>query len=132
MLELADSGTIFLDEIGEMAPPVQVRLLRVLEKMTFRRVGGVEDISVNVRIVAATNRTLEKQVRAGSFREDLFFRLNVVRILVPPLRDRQKDILPLVEYFLGHFNLKFDKKFTGLSEAASAVLLDYAWPGQHP
>jgi len=129
LLELADTGTLFLDEIGEMALPVQVKLLRVLEKMTFRRVGGIEDISVNVRIVAATNRTLENQVKAGSFREDLYFRLNVVRIHVPPLRERQEDILPLVEYFLGHFNLKFDKKFAGLDQAARQALLEYGWPG---
>jgi DNA-binding NtrC family response regulator len=129
LLESADSGTLFLDEIGEMALPVQVKLLRVLEKMTFRRVGGVEDISVNVRIVAATNRNLLNQVQAGSFREDLYFRLNVVRIVVPPLRDRVEDILPLVEYFLGQFNLKFGKEFKGMSEDARQALVDYRWPG---
>ncbi len=129
LLELAHSGTVFLDEIGEMALPVQVKLLRVLEKMTFRRVGGVEDISVDVRIVAATNRNLENQVREGSFREDLYFRLNVVKIVVPPLRDRVEDILPLVDYFMGQFNLKFNKRFTGLDGRARQALLDYAWPG---
>jgi two-component system response regulator AtoC len=129
LLELADSGTLFLDEIGEMTLPVQVKLLRVLEKMTFRRVGGVEDISVDARIVAATNRTLETQVREGSFREDLFYRLNVVNIVVPPLRERVEDILPLVEYFLGQFNLKFNKSFSGISEEASQMLVTYDWPG---
>jgi DNA-binding NtrC family response regulator len=129
LLELADSGTLFLDEIGEMTLPVQVKLLRVLEKMTFRRVGGVEDISVDARIVAATNRNLESQVRDGSFREDLYFRLNVVNILVPPLRERVEDILPLVDYFLGQFNLRFNKSFSGVSEEAKVALLGYRWPG---
>ena len=129
LLELADSGTLFLDEIGEMTLPVQVKLLRVLEKMNFRRVGGIDDISVDVRIVAATNRNLENQVRAGSFREDLYYRLNVVNLLVPPLRDRAEDIMPLVEYFLGVFNLKFKKSFTGLSDDARRALLEYGWPG---
>ncbi len=129
LLEMAHSGTLFLDEIGEMTLPVQVKLLRVLEKMNFRRVGGVEDISVDVRIVAATNLDLESQVRAGSFREDLFFRLNVVNIVVPPLRERVEDILPLVEYFLGVFNLRFNKTFSGISEEARQALLTYDWPG---
>jgi len=129
LLELADSGTLFLDEIGEMTLPVQVKLLRVLEKMNFRRVGGIEDISVDVRIVAATNRNLENQVSAGSFREDLYYRLNVVNLEVPPLRDRVEDIMPLAEYFLGVFNLKFKKSFTGVSENARRALLDYRWPG---
>jgi DNA-binding NtrC family response regulator len=129
LLELAHSGTVFLDEIGEMALPVQVKLLRVLEKMTFRRVGGVEDITVDVRIVAATNRNLETQVAEGSFREDLYYRLNVVKIVVPPLRDRVEDILPLVDYFLGQFNIKFNKRFKELDDQARQVLLDYQWPG---
>lgn len=129
LLEMADSGTLFLDEIGEMTLPVQVKLLRVLEKMNFRRVGGVEDISVDVRIVAATNRNLEDQVRSGSFREDLYYRLNVVNMVVPPLRDRVEDILPLTEYFLGVFNLKFRKSFSGISEEARLALLAYGWPG---
>jgi len=129
LFETAHSGTLFLDEISEMTLPVQVKLLRVLEKMTFRRVGGVEDISVDVRIVAATNSNLESQVQAGSFREDLFFRLNVVNIVVPPLRDRVEDILPLAEYFLGLFNLKFSKTFSGISEEARQALLAYGWPG---
>ncbi len=129
LLEQADSGTLFLDEIGEMALPVQVKLLRVLEKMTFRRVGGIQDITVDVRIVAATNRNLKAQVEEGSFREDLYYRLNVVKIVVPPLRDRVEDILPLVEYFLGQFNLRFGKQFTTVSEEARHSLLAYEWPG---
>lgn len=129
LLETAHSGTLFLDEIGEMTLPVQVKLLRVLEKMTFRRVGGIEDISIDVRIVAATNSNLENQIQTGSFREDLFFRLNVVKIVVPPLRERVEDILPLAEYFLGQFNLKFNKSFTGISDDARHALLAYGWPG---
>jgi len=129
LLEMADTGTLFMDEIGEMALPVQVKLLRVMEKMNFRRVGGIEDISVDARIVAATNRNLENQVQAGSFREDLYFRLNVVKIVVPPLRDRVEDILPLVQYFLGVFNLKFNKSFAVISEEARHALLAYDWPG---
>ncbi len=129
LLELADNGTLFLDEIGEMALPVQVKLLRVLEKTTFRRVGGVEDITVNVRIVAATNRDLASQVRAGTFREDLYYRLNVVEIMVPPLRARQEDILPLAEYFLGLYSTKFNKGVVGLTAGARQKLTEYAWPG---
>ncbi|MCB1182036.1 sigma-54-dependent Fis family transcriptional regulator [bacterium] len=129
LLELADSGTLFLDEIGEMSLPIQVKFLRVLEKMTFRRVGGVTDITVNVRIVAATNRNLAAQVKAGTFREDLFYRLNVVQLQVPPLRSRPEDILPLAEHFLRVFNDRFGKDFTGLGDDARAAIEDYPWPG---
>ncbi len=129
LLELANSGTLFLDEIGEMAMPVQVKLLRVLERMTFRRVGGIADINVDVRIVAATNRNLAAQVRAGLFREDLYYRLNVVQLHVPPLRSRQDDILPLAEYFLSFYNKKFSKGFRGIGESARRVFEEYAWPG---
>ncbi len=129
LLELTNSGTLFLDEIGEMAPTIQVKLLRVLEKMTFRRVGGLEDISVDVRIVAATNRRLKAEVRNGNFREDLYYRLNVVEIYVPPLRSRPEDILPLANFFLKLYSRKFDKVFTGFSEQAIEALLDYQWPG---
>jgi DNA-binding NtrC family response regulator len=129
LLELSDSGTLFLDEIGEMSLPIQVKLLRVLEKMTFRRVGGIADISVDVRIVAATNRSLAKQVKAGTFREDLFYRLNVVQLQVPPLRERREDIVPLAEHFLSVYNKKFGKSFTGISTAARQVFATYAWPG---
>ncbi len=111
LLELADSGTLFLDEIGEMALTIQVKLLRVLERMSFRRVGGVADINVDVRIVAATNQNLATQVRAGLFREDLYYRLNVVQLLVPPLRSRPEDILPLAQHFLSVYNQPFAKPF---------------------
>lgn len=129
LLELTNSGTLFLDEIGEMAPTIQVKLLRVLEKMIFRRVGGLEDISVDVRLVAATNRRLKSEVRNGNFREDLYYRLNVVEIYVPPLRARPEDIIPLANFFLNLYSKKFGKDFTGLSEDACDALLGYHWPG---
>ena len=129
LLELAHSSTIFLDEIGEMSLPVQVKLLRVLEKMTFRRVGGIKDIAVNVRIIGATNKHLAQQVRAGSFREDLFYRLKVIQLRVPPLRSRQEDILPLARYFLDVFNRKFGKNFEGIAPDAVQAFQEYHWPG---
>ena len=129
LLELANSGTLFLDEIGEMAMPVQVKLLRVLERMTFRRVGGIADITVDVRIVAATNRNLAAQVRSGLFREDLYYRLNVVQMHVPPLRSRHDDILPLAEHFLRSYNKKFGKGFKEISPEAREAFLEYGWPG---
>lgn len=129
LLELTSGGTLFLDEIGEMALTVQVKLLRVLEKMVFRRVGGVQDIGVDVRIVAATNRNLEAQVRAGTFREDLYYRLNVVRLAVPPLRSRTEDIVPLAEFFLERFAQRFAKNFKKFDEPAIQQLVAYRWPG---
>ncbi len=129
LLELAHRGTLLLDEIGEMSMNVQVKLLRVLEKMTFRRVGGIKDISVNVRIIAATNRDLRRAVAEGTFREDLFYRLNVMPIFVPPLRDRAEDIPVLALHFLTHFSQRFGKSFEQISEAAERRLLDYGWPG---
>ncbi len=129
LLELANSGTLFLDEIGEMSLPIQVKLLRVLEKMTFRRVGGLQDIQVDVRILAATNRNLRQLVAAGGFREDLFFRLRVICLEPPPLRERPLDILPLAEHFLGHFNREFGKQVNGFTAAAREVLTNHPWPG---
>ncbi len=129
LLELADSGTLFLDEIGEMAMSVQVKLLRVLEKMSFRRVGGIADLKVDVRVVAATNRSLAAQVRAGLFREDLYYRLNVVQLQVPPLRARREDVVPLAEHFLAHFNQKFGKSFTSVGASAIRAFDEYNWPG---
>ncbi len=129
LLELGHSGTVFLDEIGEMSLPVQVKLLRVLEKMVFRRVGGVQDIKVDVRVVAATNRKLEEQVKNGAFREDLYYRLKVVQLKLPPLRSRPEDILPLAEYFMGLFNERFGKSFQVISPDAKQALLEYHWPG---
>ncbi|RKZ13190.1 hypothetical protein DRQ32_02145 [bacterium] len=129
LLQLANRGTLFLDEIGEMSLPVQVKLLRVLEKMSFRRVGGIKDITVDVRIVAATNRDLRREVQRGTFREDLFYRLNVLPVEVPTLRDRPEDIPLLADHFLKIFSQRFGKSFTGLSEAAVRKLRDYGWPG---
>src|SRR5207237_5036705 len=103
LVELADGGTLFLDEIGEMAPSLQSKLLRVLEQRTFRRVGGHTDITVDVRIVAATHRDLKRQVDEGRFREDLYYRLNVVPVEMPPLRDRREDIPILAEHFIARF-----------------------------
>ncbi len=129
LLELAHAGTLFLDEIGEMALPIQVKLLRVLEKLVFRRVGGIEDIRVDVRIVAATNQNLARLVQAKRFREDLYYRLKVVHLVVPPLRARREDIVPLAEHFLRHYNDEFGKRFTGFTAAAMDRLRAHAWPG---
>ncbi len=127
--ELANYGTIFLDEIGEMSPILQVKLLRVIQERSFEAVGGTKPIDVDVRIVAATNKDLEKEVAEGRFREDLFYRLNVIPINLPPLRDRQSDIPRLLE----HFNQKLAKtkhrSVAGFTEAALQRLFSYAWPG---
>jgi DNA-binding NtrC family response regulator len=129
LMEMANGGTLFLDEIGELAPMLQVKLLRVLERRTFRRVGGTKDISVNLRVISATNQDLEKMVREGGFREDLYYRLKVVPLLVPPLRDRREDILPLARLFVERFAKAFKKPFRGIAESAEQVLTDYPWPG---
>jgi DNA-binding NtrC family response regulator len=129
MMEMAHGGTLFLDEIGELAPMLQVKLLRVLERRTFRRVGGTKDIAVNLRVISATNQDLEKMVREGGFREDLYYRLKVVPLLVPPLRDRREDILPLARMFMERFSKQFKKPFRGIGESAEQVLNDYPWPG---
>jgi DNA-binding NtrC family response regulator len=129
LLEMANGGTLFLDEVGEMSLTLQVKLLRVLERMTFKRVGGVKDISVSVRIISATNQNLERRVKEGAFREDLFYRLKVVPIFVPPLRERREDIMPLALHFLGQFNKAFKKGFTGVHPAAEKMLHEYPWPG---
>ena len=129
LLELANGGTLFLDEVGEMSLQIQVKLLRVLERMTFKRVGGTKDITVSVRVISATNQNLESMVREGSFREDLFYRLKVVPIRVPPLRERREDILPLARHFLDQFNRAFGKAFASIDPEAERVLLNYPWPG---
>jgi DNA-binding NtrC family response regulator len=128
-MEMANGGTLFLDEIGELAPMLQVKLLRVLERRTFRRVGGTKDISVNLRVISATNQDLEKMVQEGGFREDLYYRLKVVPLLVPPLRDRREDILPLARMFMERFAKAFKKPFRGIADSAEQVLTDYPWPG---
>ena len=127
--ELADGGTIFLDEIGEVSPGIQVKLLRVLQERSFERVGGTKTITVDVRIVAATNRDLKAEVAAGRFREDLFYRLNVFPVALPDLAARKDAILPLAEHFTAKFAAAFGKKLPGLSEAAKAALTAYRWPG---
>ena len=129
LLELANKGTLFLDEIGEMSLTIQVKLLRVLERMTFRRVGGTKDIKVSVRIISATNSDLEAAVRNKIFREDLYYRLKVVPIFIPPLRERKEDIYLLLKHFLNHFDKQFNKGFQDVEEAAYEVILNYAWPG---
>lgn len=127
--ELADEGTIFLDEIGEVSPGIQVKLLRVLQERSFERVGGTKTITVDVRIVGATNRDLKAEVAAGRFREDLFYRLNVFPVALPDLAAREDAILPLAEYFAAKFATASGKKTPGLSEAAKAALTAYRWPG---
>ena len=128
LFEVADRGTIFLDEIAEITPPLQVKLLRVLESGTFRRVGGTADIRVDVRVIAATNRSLEAMMKDGQFREDLYYRLNVFSLLIAPLRERREDIPLLVEHFV-HNSLITHKRQVRVSEAAMEVLRGYSWPG---
>ena len=127
--ELAHGGTIFLDEIGEINPSVQIKILRVLQEKKFERVGGEQTIEVDVRIVAATNRNLEEEVKAGRFREDLYYRLNVVHIPVPPLRERRDDIPLLMASFLDEFNRENDRQIKGRNSKAKAAMFRYAWPG---
>src|SRR5215470_6389318 len=129
LMELANHGTLFLDEIGEMSPMLQVKLLRVLERRTFKRVGGTKDINVNVRIISATNQDLERMVQEGGFREDLYYRLKVVPLYVPPLRERREDIVPLARLFMDRFARQFKKSFREIAPGAERILLDYPWPG---
>ncbi|MFA7231534.1 MAG: sigma-54 dependent transcriptional regulator, partial [Victivallaceae bacterium] len=127
--ELADGGTLFLDEIGEIEPQVQVKLLRVLESRTFERVGGVEPVYTDTRLISATNRDLMKMVEEGKFRDDLFYRLDVVNIKMPPLRERQDDIPILIKNFIDEFSLENGKEIRNISEDAIAALCAYDWPG---
>ena len=129
LLELADGGTVFLDEIGELQAGLQAKLLTFLEDRTFRRVGGVRDIHVSVRVIAATNRDLEKEVKEKRFREDLFYRLKVIPITIPPLRQRREDLPALLTMFIRHFNTEFGKSIQGVDEPASAAMRAYPWPG---
>jgi two-component system response regulator AtoC len=129
LLESADGGTVFLDEIGEMVPLLQAKLLRFLEEKTFKRVGGAADIKVDVRVIAATNRSLQEEVKKGKFREDLFYRLNVMAVPLPPLRERRDDIPLLVTFYVEQFNVEFRKKIKGVTKGALAALTGYAWPG---
>ncbi len=127
--ERAHGGTVFLDEIGETSPAVQVRLLRVLQESEIERVGGREAVQVNVRVVAATNRNLAEEVRGGRFREDLYYRLNVIQVQLPPLRMRQGDVALLAQHFVSHYAEKNKKTMRGLSESALKALDAYSWPG---
>ena len=128
-IELADGGTLFLDEIGDISLKSQVDLLRVLQEREFRRLGGTETIKVDVRIIAATNKDLLKLVEEGKFRDDLFYRINVITITIPPLRDRKEDIPLLITHFLTKFNMETGKKVEKISEGALNMFMDYHWPG---
>jgi two-component system NtrC family response regulator len=128
-LELADQGTLFLDEIGEMPKELQVKILRVLEEQKFQRVGGTEEIEVDNRIIAATNKDLKQAVEAGSFRDDLFYRLNVFALSIPPLRERKEDIPLLVDHFLEKHRVVFKSRAAGVSEDVLKILMNYPWPG---
>lgn len=129
LFEVARGGSIFLDEIGEMTPATQAKLLRALENRSFRRVGGTMSMGMDASIIAATNRDLAEGVKAGNFREDLYFRLNVVRVEVPPLRERREDLPLLVDHFIDRFNRDFHKEIQGISEQALASMQAYNWPG---
>jgi two-component system, NtrC family, response regulator AtoC len=129
LFEAADGGTVFLDEIGEMTPGLQSKLLRFLEDKTFKRIGGLADIRVDVRVVAATHRDLEEEVKAGKFREDLFYRLQVMPVTLPPLRERRGDILLLVAHYIELYNREFRKRVRSVTPEAMAVLEQYRWPG---
>ena len=129
IFELADKGTLFLDEVGEIPLMLQAKLLRVLEEQSFRRLGGLKDIQLDLRVVAATNKNLREAVKEGAFRQDLYFRLNVIQILIPPLRERSDDIIPLTRFFIEHYNRKFKRNVEGVSDSAGKLLLYHDWPG---
>ena len=129
LFEAADGGTLFLDEIGELSPLLQAKLLRVLEDQVIRRVGGIRDMQVNVRVIAASNRDLEKAVREGEFRQDLYYRLAIIAIFIPPLRDRKEDIMPLVDFFIERYNRTFKKQIRGITDATRRLLMNHNWPG---
>ncbi len=128
-VEAAEKGTLFLDEVGELSPSAQVKVLRVLEEKEYFRVGGVDKKKADVRIIAATNKDLESEVKKGNFRDDLYFRLNVIKIEIPPLRERKEDILPLFQFFVDRFNEQFKKKFVQISQEAAERILSYPWLG---
>ncbi len=129
IFELADNGTLFLDEIGEIPLMLQAKLLRVLEEQSFRRLGGLKDIQLDLRVIAATNKNLREAVQEGAFRQDLYFRLNVIHITIPPLRERPEDIPPLAEFFIDQYNQKFKRQIAGLAEEAMRMLLNHDWAG---
>ena len=129
LFEVSDGGTVFLDEISEMVPALQAKLLRVLEEKSFRRVGGSQDLRVNVRVIAATNRNLEEEVRQGRFRDDLYYRLNVLPVVLPPLRARSDDVPLLISYYVEQYNAEFRKRIRRVAPDAMARLKAYTWPG---
>ena len=129
LFEVAHNGTIFLDEISELPPFLQVKLLRVVQEKTFRRIGGAEDIKVDVRIISATNQNLEQQVKNGGFREDLYYRLNVIPLKIPPLRERNEDIPLLTSYFIEKYSKEFGKEIKKISPYALRLLMEYSFPG---
>ena len=129
LLESAEGGTVFLDEIGEMVPALQAKLLRFLEEKAFKRVGGSSDVRVDVRVIAATNRDLEEAVKTGSFREDLYYRLNVMQIMLPSLREHPSDVPLLVNYYIDLFNREFRKNIRGVTPESLELLKSYRWPG---
>jgi DNA-binding NtrC family response regulator len=129
LLEVADGGTLFLDEIGDMNHSMQSKLLRLVEQKSFRRIGGIKDIQVDVRIITATNKVLATLKNEGKFREDLFYRINVASMEIPPLRERPEDILPLTKYFLQEYNEEFHKNFEKVSDGVEDFFMSYSWPG---
>lgn len=129
LFELADGGTVYLDEIGDMPPSTQAKLLKIIENKSFKRIGGTKDIEVDIRIVTATNRNLEEEMQKGNFREDLFYRLKVIPILLPPLRERPQDITLLVKFFIDEFNREFKKNVRGIAADAEKCFIEYPWPG---
>lgn len=129
LFEIADKGTFFMDEVGDISPNLQAKLLRVIQEGVIKKVGGTQDIKIDVRLIAATNRDLTKEVERGSFRRDLYYRLSVIEINIPPLREKKEDIPVLAEYFLKRFAQKINKEVTGFSPGAMKLLIDYDWPG---
>jgi two-component system response regulator PilR (NtrC family) len=129
LLEAAEKGTVFLDEIGEMSPVMQVKLLRVLQERRFRRVGGLDELQADIRVIAATNQNLDRAVAEGRFREDLFYRINVIPIALPPLRERREDIPLLAEHFLVKYAEQMEKPLTSIARPAIDLLVKHDWPG---
>src|SRR5204862_1296152 len=129
LIEVAEHGTVFLDEIGEMSAVMQVKLLRVLQERKFRRVGGLEEAQADIRVIAATNQDLSKLVSEGRFREDLFYRINVIGVHLPPLRERREDIPMLAEHFLAKYSEQMGKAIAALSNDALEILQRHDWPG---
>jgi transcriptional regulator with PAS, ATPase and Fis domain len=129
LFELANGGTVYLDEIGDMMPATQAKLLKVIENRIFKRIGGTQDIMVDVRIITATNKNMTEEVKQGRFREDLYYRLKVIPVTLPPLRERDNDILLLASFFIDTFNREFKKNLKGLSKETEKYFKEYAWPG---